>query len=190
MTQFYLIVALLLATLVAIFAVQNAAEITVRFLVWTFQSSVVVVILISAGMGALLAALVSLPQTLKRDADSKRPRRSSSVWLDSLAGRKGGPARSKEKEKEAGCVTPPWIPSRSPDDPVPSRTACCAHGDGVSVRFHHRVCHRTRPGRSLSRRAPWISGAAASERVAANGIPRGGPGPARHPIWSSHGGGR
>lgn len=65
MKQLYLIFALLLATMVAIFAVQNAQTITVRFLVWTFQSSVVVVILISAGVGALLAALVSLPQTLK-----------------------------------------------------------------------------------------------------------------------------
>ncbi len=61
MKQFYLIMALLLATVVAIFAVQNAEEVTVHFLVWTFQSSVVVVILISVGLGALLATLVSLP---------------------------------------------------------------------------------------------------------------------------------
>ena len=47
MKQFYLIIALLLATVVAIFAVQNAEEVTVHFLVWTFQSSVVVVILTS-----------------------------------------------------------------------------------------------------------------------------------------------
>ncbi len=86
MTQFYLIVALLLATLVAIFAVQNAAEITVRFLVWTFQSSVVVVILISAGMGALLAALVSLPQTLK----AQRRLKETEAKLKRLAGQFGG----------------------------------------------------------------------------------------------------
>lgn len=86
MTQFYLIVALLLATLVAIFAVQNAAEITVRFLVWTFQSSVVVVILISAGMGALLAALVSLPQTLK----ARRRLKETEAKLKRLAGQFGG----------------------------------------------------------------------------------------------------
>ncbi|MDX1556623.1 MAG: LapA family protein [Xanthomonadales bacterium] len=86
MTQFYLIVALLLATLVAIFAVQNAAEITVRFLVWTFQSSVVVVILISAGMGALLAALVSLPQTLK----ARRRLKETEAKLERLAGQFGG----------------------------------------------------------------------------------------------------
>jgi lipopolysaccharide assembly protein A len=64
MTQFYLVLALLLALLVSIFAVQNAERIVVHFLVWSFESSVVVVILISAGLGALLATLIGLPQAL------------------------------------------------------------------------------------------------------------------------------
>ena len=82
MAQFYVIVALLVAILVAIFAVQNAQEVNIRFLVWTFQSSVVVVILISLGMGALLAALISLPQTLK----ARRRFRESERRLERLAG--------------------------------------------------------------------------------------------------------
>jgi uncharacterized integral membrane protein len=86
MTQFYLIVALLLATVVAIFAVQNAQEVTVRFLAWSFQSSVVVVILISAGLGALLAALISLPQTMK----AWRRLRESERRLKHLAGQSEG----------------------------------------------------------------------------------------------------
>jgi len=87
MTQFYLILALVLATLVAIFAVQNAQEVNVRFLVWTFQSSVVIVILISLGVGALLAALISLPQTLK----ARRRLKESERQLERLAGQMGGP---------------------------------------------------------------------------------------------------
>ena len=82
MTQFYLILALVLATLVAIFAVQNAQEVNVRFLVWTFQSSVVIVILISLGVGALLAALMSLPQMLR----GRRRLRESERQLERLAG--------------------------------------------------------------------------------------------------------
>jgi uncharacterized integral membrane protein len=82
MAQFYVIVALLLAILVAIFAVQNAQEVNIRFLLWTFQSSLVVVILISLGMGALLAALISLPQTLK----ARRRFRESERRLERLAG--------------------------------------------------------------------------------------------------------
>jgi len=82
MAQFYVIIALLLATLVAIFAVQNAQEVNIRFLVWTFQSSVVVVILISLGVGALLAALMSLPQMLR----ARRRLRESERQLERLAG--------------------------------------------------------------------------------------------------------
>lgn len=82
MSQFYLILALVLATLVAIFAVQNAQEVNIRFLVWTFQSSVVVVILISLGVGALLAALMSLPQMLR----GRRRLRESERQLERLAG--------------------------------------------------------------------------------------------------------
>ncbi|MFQ5960465.1 MAG: lipopolysaccharide assembly LapA domain-containing protein [Candidatus Methylomirabilales bacterium] len=86
MTQLYLLFALLLTTLVAIFALQNADQVTIRFLVWTFQTSVVIVILMSAGMGALLAALVSLPQTLK----AKRRLRESEKRLERLDKQLGG----------------------------------------------------------------------------------------------------
>jgi uncharacterized integral membrane protein len=82
MNQFYLILALVLSILVATFAVQNAQEVNIRFLVWTFQSSLVVVILISLGVGALLAALISLPQTLK----ARRRFRESERKLERLAG--------------------------------------------------------------------------------------------------------
>ncbi|HEU5394740.1 MAG TPA: LapA family protein [Candidatus Methylomirabilis sp.] len=65
MVQFYLFVALILALLVATFAVQNATPVTVKFLVWNFDSSLVVVILLAAGVGACASALVSLPQTIR-----------------------------------------------------------------------------------------------------------------------------
>lgn len=86
MKQLYLVFALLLTTLVAIFALQNADQVRVRFLVWTFQTSVVIVILMSAGMGALLAALVSLPQTWK----ARRRLRESEEKLEHLARQFGG----------------------------------------------------------------------------------------------------
>lgn len=96
MTQLYLLFALLLTTLVAIFAVQNAGEVTVRFLIWTFQTSVVIVILISAGMGALLAAVVSLPQTLK----ARRRLRESDKRLEQLKRQLGGAEDWEESHEE------------------------------------------------------------------------------------------
>ena len=61
----YLFTALILAVLVATFAVQNAVPVTVRFLAWNFESSLVVVILLAAGVGAFASALVSLPQAIR-----------------------------------------------------------------------------------------------------------------------------
>lgn len=65
MVQVYLFAALVLAVLVATFAVQNAIPVAVKFLAWNFESSLVIVILLAAGVGAFAAALVSLPQALR-----------------------------------------------------------------------------------------------------------------------------
>ncbi len=65
MVQVYLVAALILAVLVATFAVQNAIPVTVKFLAWNFESSLVIVILLAAGVGAFAMALVSLPQAIR-----------------------------------------------------------------------------------------------------------------------------
>jgi len=59
--QTALIAFLLLATGVAVFAVQNAGPVTVRFGFWSLEISLVVVILVAAAAGAVMASLVSLP---------------------------------------------------------------------------------------------------------------------------------
>lgn len=61
MGQTALIVFLLLATGVALFAVQNAGPVVVRFGFWSLEMSLVVVILVAAALGAVMASLVSLP---------------------------------------------------------------------------------------------------------------------------------
>ena len=61
MRQTALIAFLLLATGVAVFAVQNAGPVTVRFGFWSLEISLVVVILVAAAAGAVMASLLSLP---------------------------------------------------------------------------------------------------------------------------------
>lgn len=55
-----LIIALLLAIGTAAFALQNTDAVTVRFLAWEYQTSLVLVILGSVGSGVILALLASL----------------------------------------------------------------------------------------------------------------------------------
>ncbi len=61
MRQAALILSLMLATLVAIFAIQNAGPVTLRFGFWSVETSLVVVILVAAAAGAAMASLLGLP---------------------------------------------------------------------------------------------------------------------------------
>ncbi len=61
MRQAALILFLFLAIAVALFAVQNAGPVTLRFGFWSVEMSLVVVVLVAAALGAVLASLLSLP---------------------------------------------------------------------------------------------------------------------------------
>ncbi len=56
----YLIFTLCLSVLVAMFAVQNALMVPVSFLLWNFQSSLVLVIIGSVAIGAFWAFLLTM----------------------------------------------------------------------------------------------------------------------------------
>ncbi len=64
--ELYLILAAVLGIFIAIFAIQNAVAVTVKFLLWEFQSSLAVLIIISMLAGMLLVFLLSIPGRLKR----------------------------------------------------------------------------------------------------------------------------
>ncbi|NPA49494.1 MAG: LapA family protein [Thermodesulfobacteria bacterium] len=64
--ELYLILAAILGIFVAIFAIQNAVAVTVKFLIWEFQSSLAVLIIISMLAGMLLVFLLSIPGRIKR----------------------------------------------------------------------------------------------------------------------------
>jgi uncharacterized integral membrane protein len=61
MGQAALIFSLILAILVAMFAVQNAGPVTLRFAFWSVETSLVVVILVAAAAGAAMASFLGLP---------------------------------------------------------------------------------------------------------------------------------
>ena len=81
MGQVALILSLVLATLVAVFAIQNATSVTLRFGIWSVETSLVVVTLVSVAAGAAVASLLRLPgwirdrsrlRQLTRELDSLR----------------------------------------------------------------------------------------------------------------------
>jgi uncharacterized integral membrane protein len=78
--QTALIAFLLLATGVAVFAVQNAGPVTVRFGFWSLEMSLVVIILVAAAVGAVMASLLSLPSWFR----DRRRLRQQAKELDAL----------------------------------------------------------------------------------------------------------
>jgi uncharacterized integral membrane protein len=63
--QIFLFISLFIAILAVIFALQNTAQVTVSFLIWNFQGSLALVLLLSLSVGALISFLASLPTLLK-----------------------------------------------------------------------------------------------------------------------------
>ena len=67
MVQLFLIIALFIAISAVIFALQNSVAVTVSFLIWKFESSLALVLLISLGLGVLVSFLLSIPTMIKRN---------------------------------------------------------------------------------------------------------------------------
>ena len=61
----FLILALLIAILAVIFAVQNVTMVTISFFAWNIHTSLAVALLIALGAGVLITLLVSVPGRIK-----------------------------------------------------------------------------------------------------------------------------
>lgn len=64
--QSFLIAALALAILTVIFALQNPIPVGVTFLLWKFEGSLALVLMLTFTLGVLVSVLVSIPTILKR----------------------------------------------------------------------------------------------------------------------------
>ena len=64
--QLGLIVGIVFAIVAAVFAMQNVAPVTVTVGFWSFEGSLALVLLVTLGLGALIAGLVSSPAMIRR----------------------------------------------------------------------------------------------------------------------------
>lgn len=63
--QLSLIFALIIALLAVIFSVQNTEPVTIKFLFWTFQGSLALILMITLVTGVVVGFLTSSPSMLK-----------------------------------------------------------------------------------------------------------------------------
>jgi lipopolysaccharide assembly protein A len=63
--QIFLFIALFIAAVAILFALQNNATTTINFAIWHFQSSLALLLLIALAVGAIISVLFSLPSNIK-----------------------------------------------------------------------------------------------------------------------------
>ena len=85
-----LIVGIAIAIAAVAFALQNNVPVTVTFLVWRFDSSLAMVLLLSLAIGAIVMALVTTPGALKARWTLSRQRKEIAD-LRAAASRPGRP---------------------------------------------------------------------------------------------------
>lgn len=78
--QITVILAIIVAIAGVAFAVQNSVPATIVFLIWRFDSSLGVILLLALALGGIVVALVSMPSTLRSGWVIKRQRKE----IDSL----------------------------------------------------------------------------------------------------------
>ena len=72
---FLLIIAIVLAALTALFAIQNASVITVSFLGWEWDASLALILILTLGIGILIGYLAGLPSSLKKGSQLRQVKR-------------------------------------------------------------------------------------------------------------------
>ena len=73
--QIKIIAAIFIAMAGVIFAMQNNVPVTVNFLLWRFDSSLALVLLVALALGAIIVALLTTPATIRRQWQLMRQKR-------------------------------------------------------------------------------------------------------------------
>jgi uncharacterized integral membrane protein len=102
MVLLFLIIALVIAILGVFFALQNSVAVAVSFLIWKFESSLALVILLSLALGIVVSFLLSIPATIRRNVTISRCRKRIQELEEELQEREGA---SQNKRNMAGSQT-------------------------------------------------------------------------------------
>ena len=87
-----LIAAIALAVLTALFAIQNATVITVSYLVWQFEASLALVLILTLGVGILIGYLATLPSSWRKSSQLRRTQHRQAELEDRVGARGAGDA--------------------------------------------------------------------------------------------------
>lgn len=121
-----LILALLIAIVAVVFALQNTAAVTVSFFVWQFDQSLALVLLLTVALGVLIGIFTVLPGALRSKWRLKSQRKKMDGLEKSLQQEKiqrEDALRQLELLKNPPVSTPPAVSTvggSSPESPPPA----------------------------------------------------------------------
>ncbi len=81
----FIILALLLALLAVVFALQNTITVTITFLFWQFTGSLALVLLVALAAGMLVSFLAYLPSLIRGRLAARRMRKHATELESNLA---------------------------------------------------------------------------------------------------------
>lgn len=102
--QLTIIAAIAVAFAGVVFALQNNVPVTVNFLLWRFDSSLAMVLLIALFLGAIIVALLTTPGTLRRQWAAARQQRRIEELEGTCRVQVGRIAELERATPEAGTV--------------------------------------------------------------------------------------
>ena len=109
----FVFAAMLIALLAVIFALQNTAAVTVGFLLWTFQGSLALVLLIALFAGVLMSFLLCLPSLVRHRWTIRQLRRRLAALEPAAADqpKPSAPKPGKKSAPETGKSSTPARPA-------------------------------------------------------------------------------
>ena len=109
--QLGLIIGILFAIMAALFAMQNIVPVVVSLGFWSFEGSLALVLLMTLGLGALIAGLVSSPAMIRRQWNTSKLARQVADLERRLADEA---RRNEELTAEVARLRKPVAPEAAP----------------------------------------------------------------------------
>ncbi len=99
--QIFLFFALFIALMAVVFALQNSAPVQISFLLWRFDSSLALVLLVALVAGALMSFFVSLPSNVRARWTIRQQRKKMTEMENRLAELETQVTQARKQAEEA-----------------------------------------------------------------------------------------
>ncbi len=112
----FIILALVLALLAVVFALQNTITVTISFLFWQFTGSLALVLLVALAAGMLVSFLAYLPSLIRGQLSARKMRKHATELESNLADHKQRLQEAELKlQGQSATVRPPDAPMAPPE---------------------------------------------------------------------------